>query len=145
MGYTHYWNITRAVTPDEMTALAADARKIIAISGVSIRGWDGNLDAMLGPDAISFNGDASLDESGETFAIDENPRSDWCKTGRRPYDTVVVACLLAAKDRLEQYIQLSSDGTNADWKAGRALAVRALGRPVPYASDVLRPSKEWAS
>lgn len=139
MGYTHYWSIDRPVTPQEIALLADDARKIIDVSGVSIRGWDGTGEPELGPDRVWLNGDADAHEACETFGITVGV-NEWtfCKTRRKPYDTVVTAILLAAKDRLGDAMSLSSDGSATDWSPGLVLALRALRRVIIPAVEVVR-------
>lgn len=133
MGYTHYWTLARPITAEEVGALAEDIRKIIAASDVPIA--VGQLDSA----AIHYNG--VLDDGHETFYIKAEKSGitnepgmvgfAFCKTAAKPYDVVVVASLLALKDRLKADVKVSSDGDVADWQDGHRLASKALGRIVP--------------
>ena len=131
MGYTHYWTITPHVPePNELAGVAEDAAKIIAASEIAIRGGHGSGEPDISPTGIHFNGDDTLDESYESFDLTVDLSGfNFCKTAQRPYDVVVTAVLLAAKDRLGSLIALSSDGDPVDWAAGLNLARRATGRP----------------
>lgn len=63
----------------------------------------------------------------------------FCKTARKPYDAVVGAILIAAKDAFGARIEISSDGhfndgqasrdSHGTWADARALYEAALGRP----------------
>jgi len=57
--------------------------------------------------------------------------SGFCKTDRKPYDTVVVACLAILKYRLDDAIELTTDGNASDWSEGVDLARRVIRRKVP--------------
>lgn len=134
MGYTHYWNLARTITIEEMAQIAKDAEAIILASELPIGSWDGSGAPELTDRRVSFNG---LGENAhETFALDRIKTGfRFCKTARKPYDVVVTATLLAAKDILKGTIALSSDGDTVDWIAGRALAERATGRTLnPFQS-----------
>jgi hypothetical protein len=134
MGYTHYWNVTRNLTDAEIAGIAADVRAIVAVAPCPIAGWDGNGAPEYGENGprgvrIALNGYRL--ERCESFII--TPYKGWtfCKTRELPYDVVVTASLLAAKDRLGDAIHVESDGDPDDWEAGYLLAVTATGRSIP--------------
>lgn len=90
---------------------------------------------------MSFNG--CEEQSHETFRLGAKPVDvdtpwnkgnekifDFCKTARKPYDTVVVACLAALADILGDDIEVSSDGSPEDWKDGVKLASLTLKRKI---------------
>lgn len=102
------------------------------------------LDQWFGGDLVDTrlcNGDCSY----EDFWIDRDlgPRarscgsriSELCKTGFRPYDVVVTACLLMLAYRFGDTIALKSDGTSTHWYDGQHLCLLALGilPPIPMA------------
>lgn len=130
MGYTHYWSLSRDLTDDETAALIADVRVIVAASGVPVAGWDGRGDPTYGEDSYGLFV-VALNGGCETFRLSTHKGWDFCKTRQLPYDVVVTASLIAAKDRLGSAIRLSSDGEAEDWHAGRMLASRALGKAMP--------------
>lgn len=121
MGYTHYW-IGKRSTDDnwnkfreaceilhqnlpEKTDTAGGFYKDskLQIASGSSKGkpvFDGIM--------VNFNG-MGRELSHETFSIEKH-RQDWdfCKTARKPYDLLVVACLIAAWQILDY--RFASDG-----------------------------------
>lgn len=141
MGYTHYW---RHADIDAATfdRLAADAKSLAELSGVAIRGWDGERDADWTDGEISINGDAGKGEDFETFQFGPDVCTfEFCKTGERPYDIVVTAILLRAYALLpDGDMSISSDGDWSDWQAGRDLYFEAFDEYAPDAG--LRRNEE---
>ena len=143
MGYTHYWTVDRSLTDDEMAALGADVKAIVAASSVPVAGWDGTGSPEYGTDdpddaryvpRIALNGVGS--DAHESFVISQHHGWTFCKTAAKPYDVIVTASLLALRDRLGDAVHLSSDGDVPDWAPGRLLAEVTLGRPIaPYMED----------
>lgn len=126
MGYTHYHRDC-PVTPQ----IAADARKIVAASTVSICGPMGTGKPKITDSIIALNGDASTDDDYESFVLGETGPVSWfCKTDQRPYDEVVVAILISAMLRSEGSFRAESDGSLDDWSDGIDLYERACG-PLP--------------
>lgn len=134
MGYTHYFSNT-PVTPE----IVEDVRKILNTTDVKIGNGLGLVSPIVNEREIILNGwdaseDGGEDESYETFAL---PDGDFCKTGRLPYDEVVVAILTA-------YIvrgigNIGSDGGYEDWEEGMALYEKATGiDPRAAVAEVIR-------
>ena len=138
MGYTHYWDKAGPWPAEALAAAIKDMSEIVARCEFQLGdafGEPGTLPELT-PDTVAFNGVG--EDSHETFYFTSNidPRlgigggerrdgfiwySDFafCKTDRKPYDSVVVACLLAAKHHLGAAIKVSSDGRwNEEWKLG---------------------------
>lgn len=123
MGYTHYWKQTKNFTKPEWDMLFANLMQIIT------RAEDEGLplDLEIGAGELAFNGIGN--DAHETFVVGRR-RPKWeggfgfCKTARKPYDTVVTACLcyLGSLDGFA----ISSDGDPEDWKLGFKLALKAL-------------------
>jgi hypothetical protein len=133
MGYTHYWKIEKVSQHSTRWGrLFADLGKIVKASPVPLGGWDGELPNPAVEDGrISFNG--LYDDSHETFQIsstDLDVDRPFCKTARKPYDIVVVACLAALKDIFGDECSVSSDGYRLEWAEGVQLASDVLGRPI---------------
>ncbi len=144
MGYTHYWNFKPA-TLKVWEAKIADCDKIIAANKET---YELNLDGS-NDERIWLNGpDDGRDLGHETFDVprtlagtkahveaakkqkwkDEDTYGfDFCKTARKPYDDVVVACLCVLA---ETGLDVSSDGDHDEWEDGRKLAEQVLSRPV---------------
>ncbi len=122
MGYTHYWRKVGPWPEDKLKAAVADMQTIIKRCDIPLANYAGESGTMpeMGELLISFNGVGT--ESYETFLFPpstEDEKFAFCKTGRRPYDQVVVACLLAAKHHLGDAIRVSSDGRwEREWLQG---------------------------
>ena len=126
MEYTHYFSELRL---DDK--LVDDARRIIDTADITLCGWDGEGFPVVSDDLICFNGDASSDDDGETFSVSrlDGKTSGFCKTGRRPYDDVVVAILIAAvEDAAPGFESISSDGSLLEWLWGLDLYENACGK-----------------
>lgn len=153
MGYTHYWYRKEGMDdPKRYFSFAQDVKKIIDNSMVSIKGPDGTGEPELHEGWISFNGDASKpmqeyygtsDESHETFHwpskvgkpdYQKNPNFpgdrvfNFTKTAYKPYDEVVTAALIRAKDLYGDDVHVASDGSWEDWRKGRELYERTFGK-----------------
>ena len=139
MGYTHYFYRKEKLDASQFKAFTEDVRKILANTDVPLSRYDGNDGSPEITDhSIVFNGVGA--DSHETFLInrefDEPFRQPnekgflfaFCKTARKPYDEVVVACLIAAKYHFGDDIDVSSDGNAAEWEEGAALYKKATGR-----------------
>lgn len=154
MGYTHYWTQLRDLSKEEWTTICADIGEILKYAqhdgGVAL--GDGAGDPGTSPEItntkIWFNGIG--DDSHETMAIDrKRVLEDWqskdqlgwafCKTARKPYDPVVVACLcyLSTITRRDdpktgepiigtEAFSVSSDGNGNEFVSGLDLARKAL-------------------
>lgn len=142
MGYTHYW----AYDPKSeafranFSRLVQDARRIVdwaRDTGIEIVGAMGEPDTnpILSESMISLNGSGT--DSHETFhiALDPTPRElfrgspyarSFCKTARKPYDVVVAAILLRARQTMAPAFVIGSDGRwDHEWVVARDL-VREL-------------------
>ena len=120
MGYTQYWTQKRDFTDDEWNKLCAffkDMHKITPLFG-----YDGTGDPEVDSEYIIFNGDESKGENHETMSLCKyNIGGDFCKTRRKPYDTCVVAILIAANFYAPGIYNLGSDGDAEDWTEGEEL------------------------
>lgn len=106
---------------------------------IVICGGDGTGKPELTKEKISLNGQGP-DLDHETFYFEATRRKEdyqtedqrgwsFCKTARKPYDVVVVACLifLAA----DYGFDVSSDGDVEEWEPGEKLVAEALGKEYP--------------
>jgi hypothetical protein len=156
-GYSHYWTWKRPPTSAELEPCLVEMEKIAdadrdILTGIDER-WGSKavfrttapFDEVGVMPTIMFNGVGEL--SYETFGFPLSPFAgdaefSWVKTAWRPYDEVVVACLIVARDHFpKEVLEISSDGTWAvDWAKGAALYEKVLGReahdPLPPASFV---------
>ena len=131
MGYTHYW-YRKAGSPVSIQLLM-DMAEVIRRSPVPLAAADGTpgTEPEVSEGGVVFNGLGDLAHEPFEFLVVaqrqpwESEAEPWafrfCKTERKPYDAVVVACLLAAKHHLGEHIRISSDGHWADWRQGADL------------------------
>jgi hypothetical protein len=125
MGYTHYWIPKDENSKADFDRFSKACKKLhdalpettdtaggdYSTNPLEIRGGMGEGEPEFTTDAIWFNGNAERGLYHETFGISRvNTDRLWnfCKTARKPYDLLVVACLLAAVDILDY--RFSSDG-----------------------------------
>jgi hypothetical protein len=137
MGYTHYWSFRKAPKGKATQTEAAYQKAIYECSKV-IRYYSETFGGLSGFNAhcapklyggIKLNGSNRVG-SCEDFIMREHyskNESDFCKTARLPYDTVVTACLIVLKHRLGDLIDVSSKGRQDDWNDGLILARKVLG------------------
>jgi hypothetical protein len=127
MGYTHYWKIPKTVPNGDWHDIVRDVAKIIEATNIplALEYDEPEKKPEISPWCIQFNGVG--DDGHETFLIKPDLEEfSFCKTARKPYDTVVVAVLAYLGSVWPQYFDISSDGDPADWEDGIALARRAL-------------------
>jgi len=114
------------MSKEQWSEIVARAKNILTtVSNIPVQ-WECDVDEppTISDDCIRFNG---VEEDGhETFFI---PRTgtDWefCKTARKPYDTVVVAMLTMLND-VNPDFTWTSDGTIQDHQEGRELYAASL-------------------
>jgi hypothetical protein len=135
MGYTHQWE-SEAIADDGWAKLLDAANRIMGAADVRLAGPMGDGEPVLDDQQIALNGVAADEEGYETFALDASGGRDFCKTARRPYDTVVTAILLRAALTVPGF-SVSSDGQWSEWEDGRALYTRVFGE-APAKPDGLR-------
>jgi hypothetical protein len=129
MGYSHTWIPTHVFTQQEFERLKTNVNQIIATA--ALPPWSIGISLILADaDDLYIEGSPLGDQSEaetrhETFVLKRDSLTpQYCKTERKPYDTVVVACLVAAQViALEAgfSLKLSSDGDEDDWRDGFAL------------------------
>ena len=124
MGYTHYWNHT-GFSNEQWRLARKNAKKILEASSIPVwREYDEDAPPVVSLKEIRFNG---IENTGhETFLISRFPtRSDFCKTARKPYDTIVVAILGMLSDINDEF-NWGSDGDKEDHAEGIELYNKAL-------------------
>jgi hypothetical protein len=137
MGYTHYWgfkNINCKTNQVRYEEALSQCEKIVQGYNLHVKlrdfkhpnrlsGWTAHCETGKYK-SIKVNGTKDL--AHEDFYLDqdlaENRESDFCKTARKPYDVVVVACLVVLKRYLGDDIEIDSDGYQSDWIEGLNLA-----------------------
>ena len=143
MGYTHYWERTGYPhysydlwESNQYAELRMDASRLIAVAirkGTVVRGPLGSGQPHFTEDYFSLNGDGSAGLDHETFAWwrstpGNDTTFDFCKTNYKPYDAVVTAVLIRAKEIYGDFVSVRSDGDWDDWASGRKLYEWTFGR-----------------
>lgn len=146
MGYTHYWSFKKPKsikgTHQEIEAkyqlAVRQCQRIVKAYNKDIKAKDSkHSDRLSGYSAhtkvndylgLAFNGTQDL--SHETFILRDhwsaNDDFNFCKTAQKPYDIVVVACLVTLQYYLGDLIEVSSDGNASEWVDGLKLARKVL-------------------
>lgn len=152
MGYTHYWyyNPDKAkvgTTEAFSKALAAikNYKDLLESRGLVVRGPMGEGEAILNEDVIAYNGDEASGRAHETFGLERErqaPRDGFhfCKTARKPYDTLVCLSLIALFEAFDdrEIFSHCSDGEDSDW--GDAYAIyREVNEKEPPRLDQAAP------
>lgn len=119
MGYTHYSEFKKGESSkEEFKAVLADCSKIMAkIGDIGIFGENGTGEPRMTETEICFNGDSSKGLALEAFYF--TPETSYvcsfCKTGKKAYDLIVGAVLIALANRMKGF-KFSSDGRMKEWK-----------------------------
>jgi len=113
-GYSHRWSMNRDFTLQEWAKLIRVAKKIVREAmkrdGIPIRGPMGSGRPTFTSNDISLNGDRDVGDDFESFDLSREQYNDFCKTGRRPYDAVVVSILAYIKRNIPDVLEIQSDG-----------------------------------
>jgi hypothetical protein len=94
----------------------------------------------LGPALLSFNGQGDFRQ--EQFRWPGRRGFNFCKTGGFPYDEVVTAVLIAARDCFPPAVlAIGTDGEWEEWAAGAKLYESVTGRTAvsPLGGEVQEP------
>ena len=135
MGYTHYWEFSsnrgKTAQYEKKYQLAiAKCAKVIRYYSDTFGGLSGYTahDKKRVYGGLKVNG--SREYSHEDFCmrehLSENEGFNFCKTAQKPYDTVVVACLIIMRHYLGDSIRVSSDGDRREWNDGLTLVQKVL-------------------
>lgn len=162
MGYTHYWTFKKPQRGDAQKVERAYQRAIKACN-VVIRAYNdqferGDFRRLSGFSAhskgyggLQINGRGA--QAHEDFMLREHFKQNFepfgrgfhfCKTARKPYDVVVVACLIILKKYLGSNIVVGSDGQEEDWKDGQGLVHRILGKIFAVPAELADEESEVA-
>ena len=137
-GYTHYWK-WHSSQPDaaalercrgDMLRVVEARRDILVIEALQVRFGDGGVVEEIAFNGIGEDGHESFGFPLAAFTADE-PSFQFVKTAGKPYDEVVAACLIVARDCFEDdVLSIHSDGQwPDDWARGARLYERVLHRP----------------
>lgn len=125
MGYTHYWK-ARKHTAEQFKAFSGVCRELYNAvkDDIEIASPMGSGEPVFSDTEVSFNGRG--DKAYESFTISLNGPGGFCKTQHRPYDVLVCACLIAAKNYIGFFP--SSDGNIDDWAQAEAIYEGVTGK-----------------
>lgn len=150
MGYTHYWYRPKAIPVATWEKFRADVCLLTntwnkAETPERRVAYEYDQPGKLptaNKNQVRFNGIG--EGRHETFIIERViPKAEWdreksdgtffafCKTAEKPYDTLVIACLLALHHYCP-YISVSSDGDDGDWAKGKTFCRDILGYGPEY-------------
>ena len=162
MGYTHYCKATRALDRGTFAKWSGDCARIVDTfekkTGIQLANGFGNDRPVFREDRVWFNGSATCGHSSdfllrhtycggacdyETFGLELKDDGNFVKTGMRPYDIAVTACLLMLRYRFRDGVVISSDGNTKEWAAGQELCLLAcdIMPPIP---DTIRGANSEA-
>jgi hypothetical protein len=128
-GYTHYFVWHQKPDDAALKACVGEMRRIIEARTNILAGPDGTNAIEIDSSHVDLNGIG--DDAHEPFVFPGALGFDFCKTDGKPYDEVVTACLLVARDHFPSSIlSIDSDGSwsDGDWNGGIELYRSVLGR-----------------
>jgi len=135
-GYTHYYTWKQSPDDTSLKACVADmnrlieARKTILVSPDLPESTPGS--PKLSATNVDFNGigDKAHEPFVFPYAFSDHDSFNFCKTAWKPYDEVVTACLIVARDHFSpSVLEIDSDGSWPDWSRGARLYASVFGRP----------------
>ncbi len=119
-GYTHVWVFKEKPDPVVVARAAEAMQKVIARR-------PGLVDVVDKPGEIRFNGRGALAQEDFVFPGRVGTNAVW--TERKPYDELVTACLLVARDHFtREQLEIKSDGDWLAWQDGILLYTETFGR-----------------
>jgi hypothetical protein len=134
-GYTHYYIWKQPPDEAALKACVADmnrlieARKSILVSPDLPESTPGS--PKLNSTNVDFNGigDQACEPFVFPFVFPDRNSFNFCKTQGEPYDEVVTACLIIARDHFPAAVlEIKSDGAWEYWKDGAKLYSSVFGR-----------------
>ena len=134
MGYTHYWEGQRSCTDMEWQRIRAAVLQLLGNNQDIPVVWESDCDGVkhqrkvpeISRRLIRFNGPG--DEGFETFLVDRvEPSFAFCKTGRLPYDALVVATLTLMEHYAAGAWRYKTDGEGVELDEGLMLAADVVG------------------
>lgn len=115
--YTHYWTYNKSYNDEKQFAKAVEEiKRLLAakeLKDIPLCGRADDEAAILQEDQVFLNGVG--DDGHEDFCVYvDEPKWDFCKTARKPYDLVVMLCLIAFANNLSSFT-FRSDGCVWEW------------------------------
>jgi hypothetical protein len=138
-GYTHYFTWKKEPDPERLRACLQEMSLVTKAASKLLAGPDGDGKPRIEALELEFNGIG--EQAHEPFVFPGKQGFNFCKTACKPYDAVVTACLLVARDHFpREELEIESDG---DWnegarEPGSRLYEKVLGR---QANNPLEPGR----
>jgi hypothetical protein len=140
-GYTHYYTWHQAPEAVSLRECIGEMRLLVEARKTMLAGPEGDQAPLIESERLIFNGIG--DDSHEPFVFPGTivrtppvpqllPGFNICKTVGKPYDEVVTACLMVARDHFPvSVLAIGSDGSwfGGDWRQGASLYSSVLRRP----------------
>ena len=154
-GFVHAWTMGAEIEPARWRAMQADMVRVLGAASrelergrsdatlAVLRGPEGLGHVRIQPEAIAFNGNAFLGESGDAFSIERVAehgiiarRSHGgsrrvvrrCETRGHPYDLAVCAVLLTLLHHLNGDVRVGTSGSpRQGWSRAAQLVRATLG------------------
>lgn len=153
MGYTHYWyynpSQSKSGTTEPFTKALTEIQKYKAHleeRGLVVRGPMGEESPVLTSEMIAYNGDSSTGLAHESFCVErelQTPRNgfSFCKTARKPYDTMVCLSIIALFEAFSDpsVFSYSSDGDEEEWEDAYAIYREINGQEPPTLDQASPP------
>lgn len=110
MGFTHYYKNKPAFTDSQWAALTEDVKKLLKNSNVPLSNGNGDIGSkpVFTKHDIMFNG-VGIDSHETAVVYKQASEFEFCKTTRKPYDSVVAEFYKLIRKHAPSTI-LSSDG-----------------------------------
>jgi hypothetical protein len=129
-GYTHYFIWHQKPDETSLHECLTEMRRVVDARTSALAGPNGNGRPELEDLRVDFNGAGA--NGYEPFSFPGEVGFNFCKTEHQPYDDVVTACLLVARDHFpSSVLEITSDGSweTGDWRNGASLYSSVTRRP----------------
>ena len=135
IGYTHYWHRKPRLGKTTWSNFQADVQNLLNNADIPLTYfYKGECRKGYKATSVMINFNGWDESSHENLYIPRNRKADnysqpdedghffgFCKTAHKPYDKYVTATLLLFKHHFGKDVKIASDGSAADWEAGRLL------------------------
>lgn len=123
MGYTHYFSVNKTIDPKTWIKICQNVSKVLEHENCPKIQFESDSTKLplVDKNTIRFNG--VLELGHETFYLEREGCSEFCKTAQKPYDMAVVAVLCIIGHFASAKVDIASDGDRNDWEQGLKLAI----------------------
>ena len=127
MGYTHYWENSANVIPEEALVIIREIVDQAYADSIIQLEYDQQKRPIVNDRLIHFNGVGDLGHETFRFDVEDGYHTSdgrpfaFCKTNQKPYDVVVMKVLIVLKWALKALVSIRSDGSFSDeWNTVRS-------------------------